>query len=98
MKVEVKIHQDVRGKELKYLVIEGAGETVAINIGDKNYDALEKMQNAEMHGYTVKELDELDKLAEEEYKKPLDNEQQEKDLADFAKSQGLIEDEKKGGW
>lgn len=43
--VEAIKHQDVRGKELLYLRItkEGVQEPITINIGQKTYDAIKKL-------------------------------------------------------
>lgn len=44
MKTEVKKHTDIRGKELLYLIITQESEQVIVNIGNKTYDAVAKMQ------------------------------------------------------
>jgi len=38
-------HADVRNKVLYYLKVEGGGETLLINVGQKTYSAVRAMEN-----------------------------------------------------
>ena len=46
MEVTVIKHKDVRGKELNYLRIKNEYGEVLINVGNKTYEEVEKLQKA----------------------------------------------------
>lgn len=45
IKVETKAILDIRGKELKYVIITKGKETVIINVGDKTYENTKNVIN-----------------------------------------------------
>lgn len=52
-------HEDVRGKKLKYLKITNGITTVLVNVGDKTYEGVKKLEeNKEVKSKGLEDLEE----------------------------------------